>query len=41
MAINRIDGIEYGKSLGCLAMLIDTKILGKQLFDSIFYIVHV
>ena len=41
MAINRIDGIEYGKSLGCLAMFIDAKILGKYLLNSIFYIVHV
>ena len=41
MSVNGIDSIEYGKTLGCLAMFIDTKILGKQLFDSIFYIVHV
>ncbi len=41
VSVDRIDSIEYGKALGCLAMFIDAKILGKYLLYSIFYIVHV
>ena len=41
MPVDGVDSVEYGKTLGRLAMLVGTQIFGEYLLHSIFYIVHV